>query len=128
MVYDSRRQRIVLLGTPYAGSYCGSTLASTPLLAALVGRTFEDWFSLPRPTLPPTVEIGVIAGTRPLGIGRLFPGLPRPNDGIVAVDETRIAAAGDSIALDVSHSGMLLSSTCAGQVADFLRTGRFVHA
>ena len=58
----------------------------------------------------------------------MIPGLPPPNDGLVAVDETRIAAAGDSIALNVSHSGMLVSSGCAGQVTHFLRTRYFVHA
>ena len=125
---DARIRRVVLLGTPYAGCHCGLALAESPLLAALVGHTFEDCFSLPRPALPPAVEIGVIAGTRPIGLGRLIPGLARPNDGLIAVAETRIAAARDSIALNVSHSGMLVSRACAGQIASFLRTGGFVHA
>lgn len=125
---DARISRVVLLGTPYAGCHCGITLAAQPVLTALVGRTFKDWFSLPRPALQPAVDIGVIAGTRPIGFGRLIPGLARPNDGVVAVDETRIAAASDSIALNVSHSGMLVSCGCAGQIANFLRTGRFIHA
>jgi pimeloyl-ACP methyl ester carboxylesterase len=125
---DARIRRIVLLGTPYEGCHCGITLAATPLLAGLVGRTFNDWFSLPRPALKSPVEIGVIAGTRPIGFGRLIPGLARPNDGLVAVNETRIAAASDSIELNVSHSGMLMSRACAGEIANFLRTGRFIHA
>jgi len=125
--HDARIRRVVLMGTPYAGCHCGFTLAATPVLAGLVGRTFKDWFSLPRPASPPAVEIGVIAGTRPVGLGRLIPGLARPNDGLVAVDETRIAAARDSIALNVSHSGMLVSRACAGQIANFLRTGSFIH-
>ncbi len=125
---DPRIRRLVVLGTPYAGCHCGFALAESPLLRALVGRTFQDWFSLPRPTLPPTVETGVISGTRPLGIGRLIPGLPQPNDGVVAVAETRIAAAKDSIELKVSHAGMLVSRVCAGQISHFLRTGSFMHA
>lgn len=125
---DARIRRVVLLGTPYAGCHCGFTLAATPLLAALVGRTFTDWFALPRPALPAATQIGVIAGTRRVSFGRLIPGLARPSDGLVAVDETRIAAASDSIALPVSHSGMLVSRACAGQVANFLRTGNFIHA
>jgi len=124
---DARIRRAVLLGTPYAGCHCGFALAAHPVLATLVGHTFEDWFSLPRPALPPAVEIGVIAGTRPVSCGRLIPGLARPNDGLIAVDETRIAAARDSIALNVSHSGMLVSRACAGQIAHFLRTGSFIH-
>ncbi len=124
---DARIRRIVLLGTPYVGCHCGLTLGAYPLLAALVGRTFEDWFSQPRPTQPDRVEIGVIAGTRSISFGRLIPGLARPNDGLVAVDETRIAAARDSIALNVSHSGMLVSRACTRQIASFLRAGRFIH-
>ena len=125
---DARIRRVVLMGTPYAGCHCGATLAATPVLATLVGRTYEDWFSLPRPSLPPAVDIGIIAGTRSIGLGRLIPGLARPNDGLVGVDETLIAAARDSIALNVSHSGMLVSRACAGQIAHFLRTGSFIHA
>ena len=125
---DARIRRVVLLGTPYAGCHCGITLAAQPVLTALVGRTFKDWFSLPRPAFRPAVEIGVIAGTRPVGLGRLIPGLARPNDGVVAVDETRISAAKDSIELNVSHSGMLVSRACTGQIASFIRTGRFIHA
>lgn len=125
---DARIRRAVLLGTPYAGCHCGCTLAAQPVLAPLVGRTFEDWFSLPRPVLPPEVEIGVIAGTRSVSLGCLIPGLACPNDGLIAVDETRIVSASDSIALNVSHSGMLLSRACAIQTANFLRTGSFIHA
>jgi pimeloyl-ACP methyl ester carboxylesterase len=125
---DPRIRRVVLLGTPYAGCHCGSALAATPMLAGLLGRTFDDWFRLPRPTLPPAAEIGVIAGTRSLGSGRLIPGLASPNDGLVAVEETRIATARDSVSLNVSHSGMLLSRSCAHQAASFLRSVSFIHA
>jgi pimeloyl-ACP methyl ester carboxylesterase len=122
----ARIGRIVLLGTPYAHCHCGFTVAGLPPLAALLGRTFADWFKQPPPTLPPT-DIGVIAGTRRIGFGRLIPGLAGPNDGVVSVAETHIATARDHIALPVSHSGMLASPACARQVAHFLRTGSFIH-
>ncbi|MBI3478761.1 MAG: alpha/beta fold hydrolase [Nitrosomonadales bacterium] len=125
---DARIRRVVLLGTPYAGCHCGLTLSALPVLTALVGRTFKEWFSLPRPVLPPTVEVGIIAGTRPIGLGRLIPGLPHPNDGLITVDETRIAAAKDRMVLGVSHSGMLVSRACVLQIASFLKKGRFNHA
>jgi hypothetical protein len=73
------------------------------------------------------VEIGVIAGIRPVGLGRLIPGLAQPNDGVIAVSETRIADVKDSISLDINHSGMLLSPTCAEQITSFLKTGNFIH-
>ena len=125
---DPRIRRIVLLGTPYASCHCGLAVGQLPVLGRLLGHTFADWFSRPPPALPPATEIGVIAGTRRISFGRLIPGLARPNDGLVAVAETRIAAARDSIALPVSHAGMLVSRCCAGQVAHFLRAGCFNHA
>lgn len=125
---DPRIRRVVLLGSPCAGSHCGSILAANPLFSAMVGRTFKDWLSLPRPCLPPSIEIGVIAGTRSLSFGRLIPGLARPNDGLIAVDETRLTEAKDMIVLNVSHSGMLISHDCAEQIANFLRAGSFIHA
>lgn len=126
--HDPRIRRTVLLGTPSAGSHCGSRISATPALRALLGRTFEDWLGATRrPAVPPSIEIGVIAGTRSIGFGRLVPGLPRPNDGLIAVHETVLAEAKDSIVLDVNHSGMLVSRSCAAQIASFLRTGSFVH-
>ncbi len=124
---DARIRRIVLMGTPYSGCHCGTTVAGLPALNVLVGRTLRDWFSLPRPALNTDVEIGVIAGTLPVGLGRLVPGLARPNDGLIEVDETHIAAARDSITLNLSHSGMLVSRRCTRQIANFLRSGNFVH-
>jgi len=125
---DPRLGRIVLLGTPCAGSHCATTLASCPALSWMVGRTFKDWLKLPRPVLPPAIDIGVIAGTRGVGLGRLIGGLAQPNDGAVALAETALPEAGERIALHVSHSGMLFSRACARQTAHFLATGRFIHA
>lgn len=98
------------------------------MLSMLVGHTFKDWFNMPRTALPPAVDIGVIAGTCSISSGRLIPGLARPNDGLIAVNETYIPSAKDSISLPVSHSGMLVSKACAGQVSNFLRVGSFIHA
>lgn len=125
---DRRLGRAVLMGTPSAACHCGAVLAATPALSPLIGRSVADWLLRPHPPTPPTtVEIGVLAGTTSFGMGRVVPGLPKPNDGIVAVAETRLPGARDSIALAVSHSGMLLSADCAGQAAHFLKTGSFIH-
>jgi pimeloyl-ACP methyl ester carboxylesterase len=125
---DARIRSLVMMGTPYAGCHSGITLATLPVMNKLVGRTFKDWFALPRPAVQTAVEIGVIAGTLSIGLGRLIPGLARPNDGIVEVNETHFPAARDNIELNVSHSGMLVSRVCAKQIANFLRAGKFIHA
>jgi hypothetical protein len=53
--------------------------------------------------------------------------LPSPNDGAVALAETQMAAACDSIDLPITHTGMLLSRRVARQVCAFLRDGCFDH-
>jgi hypothetical protein len=73
-------------------------------------------------------EIGVIAGSMPIGIGRIVaPDLQQPCDGVVSVAETRFAAMRDHIVLNVNHAGMLVSRAVARQICAFLRDGRFVH-
>lgn len=124
---DERLGRAVLLGPPALGSQAAARLQASAWGARLIGRSLADWLSVPPPALPSGTEAGIIAGTRSLGLGRLLGGLPRPNDGAVAVAETRLPGAADFIALPVSHSGMLSSSACAAQVAHFLAQGRFQH-
>ncbi len=120
--------RIVLLGTPYVDSHAGRTLAGSALGARMLGRSMRESLDSNKPALFPGREIGVIAGTRSMGLGRVFaPDLPAPNDGAVTVAETRLAAASDRIELPVTHTGMLLSRRVARQTGAFLRDGRFDH-
>jgi pimeloyl-ACP methyl ester carboxylesterase len=125
---DPRVRRVVLMGSPCMGSHCASVLLRRPSLAAIVGHSLKEWLTLPLPQLPGQVEIGVLSGSRSIGLGRLIPGLPRPNDGAVSVAETRLPDARDFITLHVSHTEMLISHACADQVAAFLKRGSFKHA
>jgi hypothetical protein len=70
-------------------------------------------------------ELGVIAGSLSAGIGRFVSDLPEPNDGTVAVEETRIQGMTDHVVLPVTHTGMLASAEVADRTARFLETGRF---
>ena len=123
---DARVRRCVLMGPPWSASRSATGLQHVPGISALIGRSMRDWLPAPRPELP-GVEIGVISGSRPLGLAGALVGLPRPHDGIVMVEETRVAGARDAITLHVSHMEMLLSARCADQVAAFLHTGSFAH-
>lgn len=126
---DPRIRRVVLMGSPCAGSHCASFLLRTPGLARLLGRSIGDALLRgPHWEVPAGAEIGVLAGCRSFGLGRIVPGLARPNDGVVALEETRLPASRDAIVLPVSHSGMLFSRSCARQVAHFLDKGCFLHA
>lgn len=121
--------RVVMLGSPYADAYSGRVLLRSALGTRMLGRSVAEWLECVKPERFPGREIGVIAGTRSFGLGRFVArGLPRPNDGAVTLDETRMAAACDRIEMPVTHSGMLLSSRVARQIAAFLRDGCFEHA
>jgi pimeloyl-ACP methyl ester carboxylesterase len=124
---NPRVHRVVLLGAPVRGCLAGRTLACRRWAAPLLGATRSFWLDLPPLAIPPGVEAGAIAGTRPLGLGQLVLRVPGPSDGVVRVDETRDARLADHLPLPVAHSQMLVSSRVADAAAAFLRTGRFAR-
>jgi pimeloyl-ACP methyl ester carboxylesterase len=126
--------RVVLLGSPVCGSRAAARLEALPFGRALLGRVAVE--GLLRPALgqtgpeplcswTPPRGVGVIAGTRPIGLGRLLARFDEPNDGTVALRETRFEAARDRLVLPVSHMGMLMSARVVEETAHFLREGRF---
>ena len=70
-------------------------------------------------------ELGVLAGTFPLGVGSLIPGLPRPSDGVVLWAETRLGGVADQATYRLNHFGLVISRRCAAQIARFLERGAF---
>jgi pimeloyl-ACP methyl ester carboxylesterase len=123
---DPRVRRVVLLGSPLAGSASGRQLAAKRWGAPLLGATRGLWGDMPRLEFPRGVEVGAIAGARGFGLGRLV-GLevPTPNDGVVAVEETKHPGLADHLVMPVAHGEMLVSNAVARQAAAFLETGRF---
>ena len=127
---DPRLRRAVFLGTPSLDSHCARRLARVAGMPTLLGRSIMEWLSRPTTSqvLPQSaVPVGVLAGTRSVGLGRIVPSLPQPNDGVVSVSETRLPGASDFITLPVAHSEMLASRACAAEIVSFLETGRFRH-
>jgi pimeloyl-ACP methyl ester carboxylesterase len=128
---DPRLHRAVLLGTPCRDSYAARRLSDVWRLPTLLGQSTMEWLSRGPDTTAlqrSTVEVGVLAGTRSVGLGRVLAGLPEPNDGLVTLDEARLPGAIDFIDLPLAHSEMLVSRRCAAQIACFLASGRFMHA
>ncbi len=120
--------RVVLVGAPVAGSGAARRLASLPGGRAALGRSMTEWMDAASEAAAGGSEIGVISGRQPVGLGRIVaPDLPLPNDGAVTVAETQLRGARDSVVLDVSHSGMLVSRAVARQIVHFLRNGAFEH-
>lgn len=124
-----RAGRVVLLGAPYRASHAARKLSRLAPGRWLAGRSVAQWLAQQPPSgVARQHEVGVIAGSRSVGAGRLLGGLPRPNDGVVTEEETVVPGARDRITLRVSHSGMLLSAGVARQVCAFLKNGAFLHA
>ncbi|MGH8149588.1 MAG: esterase/lipase family protein [Steroidobacteraceae bacterium] len=133
---------VVFLGTPAVASRFAQGVArwnwAAPALGKCVAEELlvdrERCWTAPRP-------LGIIAGTRPLGLG---PVLARwedarrqrsgardaadawsASDGTVAVSETRLPGATDHITVAASHMGLLISARVARETASFLRNGHF---
>ncbi|MGF6147602.1 pimelyl-[acyl-carrier protein] methyl ester esterase [Kingella potus] len=121
---DLVRGRIVTLGTPHSGSAAAEAVRSWGAGVPLLGGAYRQMLDGNLPPLPAGVELGSIAGSKPMGVGRIF-GLHGANDGTVAVAETRFDGMAGHIVLPVSHTGMLADEGAAAQTAAFLRHGRF---
>jgi hypothetical protein len=95
----------------------------------MIGRTVADHISrLSDPVWRGARDFGVLAGTYPFGVGAMFKSLPRPSDGVVLLDETRLEGLRDHATIRLNHFGMLFSTRCCTQIARFLATGEFVQA
>ncbi|HEY4372099.1 MAG TPA: alpha/beta hydrolase [Burkholderiales bacterium] len=118
--------RVVLVGSPFQGTYVGRSMSRLGLGRAALGRAVQDWMDGAPPEVPAGVELGVIAGNRPLGLGRLAaPGLPLPHDGTVSVAETHVMGAREHLTLPVSHTEMLMSARVTRQMLRFFEQGAF---
>lgn len=118
--------RIVCLGSPLRGSRTAQVLASRRATHWVTGRSSEILCSGVAGCVEGT-GIGVIAGRMAFGIGNFVAGLPRPNDGTVAVDETRLDGIADHVEVEATHTGLLFSEAAARHTIEFLRDGRFAH-
>ena len=122
-----RPGRVVLLGTPYRGSRVARWFSRRGWGRWWCGLSLQGALLGDGPCWPGDRELGVIAGSMPIGVGLVIPGLPRPHDGTVAVAETRVPGQTEQLILPVSHTALLFSAAVARQVAAFLATGRFFH-
>lgn len=117
--------RIVLLGSPVNGSVIAERVQRYWFSRWLVGRSGRGALLGDGPRWQGQPPLGVIAGTRPVGIGRLLGGFNGDNDGTVALAETTIAGASSAMTVDKGHFGLLYSVTVAQAVCTFLRQGTF---
>jgi pimeloyl-ACP methyl ester carboxylesterase len=118
--------RVLFLGTPCTGSRVARRLGYSGLGRRLLGHAAtEELLSERARRWEIGRELGIIAGTVPLGFGRLLLKFKEANDGTIAVSETELAGASGRLCLPVTHSGMLLSARVAREAGHFFEHGRF---
>lgn len=121
--------RVVMMGTPLEGSEIAKRLHRLVITRPLLGRSVVRGLLGDQPRWKETRELGMIAGTRGVGLGNLlFGGLEPPSDGTIAVRETRAPFVDAHLSVPFSHAGMLWSSRVAEAVCQFLKSGDFANS
>lgn len=129
---DAVPGRVVCIGSPLTGSRAAAFLSTQDWGERILGRSLpagvvheaaNEWAS----HVCHQREVGVIAGTVGIGVGRLFTTFDGDSDGSVAVSETRLEGARDHICMKVSHKGLLVSADVADQIAAFFKRGEFLR-
>ena len=124
---DQRPGRLVLLGSPVQGSAVAADMVQKRLWRGVLGKSIEQGLLEGAPGHPCDRELGLVAGTMGVGMGRLFTTMEAVHDGAVNLSETRLPGATDHIAIHTTHSGLLVSPKVARQVCFFLKNGQFCH-
>jgi len=119
--------RAVLLGSPLNGSKVAARLCGLPGGQILL-RQAEPGLIGGCADIPDSREVGMIAGSRPIGLGLALGRPGEASDGTVAVSETRAAGLADHLVLPVTHFSLVTSRQVAGQATCFFTRGRFNHA
>jgi pimeloyl-ACP methyl ester carboxylesterase len=118
--------KVVCLGSPLLDSSAGRRFVRSVTGRALLGKTLpEAVFDKPLEAWEGQAKVGVIAGSRAVGLAVVIVRLPRPNDGMVTVAETCLPGINDHIEIKVGHTALVISSVVAGQCIWFLRHGVF---
>jgi len=124
-----RLGRVVMLGTPNGGSEIADRLKNVSLYRAWFGPagaqlgTRRD--AATSALFPPIdYPVGIIAGNR-----SIYPVasalLPKPNDGRVSVERTKLDGMADHIVIGASHPWLPRNRLAIEQTMAFLRNGRF---
>lgn len=122
-----RPGRVLTMGTPHQGSAIAVALNRHRLGRWLLGKSVEDALLGHVPDWQADRDLGIVAGTRCIGVSWFVPVLKPPNDGTVEVRETQLPGAADRLILHVSHMIMLFSRQVAEQTCYFLEHGHFQH-
>jgi pimeloyl-ACP methyl ester carboxylesterase len=117
--------RVVMLGSPVSGSWGARRLLSFPGGHLFLGRSIEQGLLGETPQWESDREVGMVAGTIGIGLGKLLGKMPGVNDGAVMLSETEAPWLTDHVSIKTSHTGLLVSAEAARQAVNFLKYGHF---
>jgi len=120
--------RVVMLGPPNQGSEVVDRFDGVPGFEFITGpagiRLGTEPDSVPRQLGPVDFDLGVIAGNSSITPTSLV--LPGDDDGLVAVESTRVEGMNEHIVLPVTHTFMMRNNEVIDQVIHYLNTGGFM--
>jgi pimeloyl-ACP methyl ester carboxylesterase len=121
--------RVVMLGTPNGGSEVADLLKGLFLYRSFYGPAGQQLTTNLEGTLKslPALDykVGIVAGDRSIDpISSMFI-LPKPNDGRVSVQSSKLDGMADHITIKTSHTGLAHHQVAINQTIAFLRQGRF---
>ena len=117
----SRPGRVAMLGSPMGGSAAARIMSRRRVGRWLVGGVIREGIVEHSPMWPGGGDLLVVAGDIPLGSGLLL-GLPKPHDGVVRVEETRVEGV-RTVTVRASHVGLLLSRKVAALLSGYFQAG-----
>lgn len=114
----------VLLGAPVRGCLAGRRLATARVGRWMMGACGGLWVEH-EARWERAAPLGVVAGTLPLGLGRLVGRLPGVSDGVVRLEETDVDGMTARALVPLGHSMLIFSSAVEALVERFLKSGKF---
>ena len=127
----SNLNHVVMLGPPNKGSEVVDKLREIPGFKAINGpaglQLGTEQKSIPNKLGEADFSLGIIAGTKTIN-PILSSMLPKPNDGKVSVESTKLEGMKDHISMPVTHTLMMRNKKVIDQVLHFLKSGQFDRA
>lgn len=117
----ARTGRAVLLGSPMRDCQAARGMDRMGVAWAL-GKGGGGGLLGERPAWRTEVPVAAIAGSKPVGLGRLVARMDEASDGAVALRETEIPGA-PRVILPVTHTGLLVNREVMARLLVWLRAG-----
>ena len=120
--------RVVMLAPPNQGSNVADTFSQLPGYEMINGpagfQLGKDEKSIPLQLGPANFEVGIIAGDRTINL-ILSTSFDEPNDGKVAIEDTKLEGMRDFLVVHHSHPFIMESREVIQQTLYFLQHGSF---